>query len=31
MCTECIAEHYGHKFFKYEHSGIKCFDKIVSL
>ncbi|CAD8162651.1 unnamed protein product [Paramecium pentaurelia] len=21
MCTECIAEHYGHKFFKYEHSG----------
>ncbi|CAD8167625.1 unnamed protein product [Paramecium octaurelia] len=20
MCTECIAEHYGHKFFKYEHS-----------
>ncbi|CAD8075185.1 unnamed protein product [Paramecium primaurelia] len=20
MCTECISEHYGHKFFKYEHS-----------
>ncbi|CAD8161521.1 unnamed protein product [Paramecium pentaurelia] len=20
MCTECITEHYGHKFFKYEHS-----------
>ncbi|CAK80422.1 unnamed protein product (macronuclear) [Paramecium tetraurelia] len=31
MCTECISDHYGHKFFKYEHSGIEQMLKLVSL
>ncbi|CAK69936.1 unnamed protein product (macronuclear) [Paramecium tetraurelia] len=31
MCTECITEHYGHKFFKYEHSVSLQMNRVSSI